>query len=220
MKKTRVRTLIVATALVAAVSASSAAYAMGGFGRSAAEPATNRSSAAVPGDGTCLVPAVPVDATVADLTATEVVDLTFLLEEEKLARDVYAALYEQWSLRTFANIATSEQRHMDAVEGVLVAYGVDYAVSETPGVFENDELQALYDQLIARGSDSLASAIEVGILVERVDIADIDEQLINTENVTIEQVYENLRAGSEKHLAAFTKVYGIYADGDVDSVTL
>ena len=220
MKKNRVRTLIVATALVAAVSASGAAYAMGGFGRSAAEPATNRSSAAVPGDGTCLVPAVPVDATVADLTATEVVDLTFLLEEEKLARDVYAALYEQWSLRTFANIATSEQRHMDAVEGVLVAYGVDYAVSETPGVFENDELQALYDQLIARGSDSLASAIEVGILVERVDIADIDEQLINTENVTIEQVYENLRAGSEKHLAAFTKVYGIYADGDVDSVTL
>ena len=46
-----------------------------------------------------------------DLSATEVVGLNYLREEEKLAHDVYRKLYVKWGLRIFGNIAQSEQRH-------------------------------------------------------------------------------------------------------------
>ena len=37
--------------------------------------------------------------------------LSYMREEEKLARDVYLALYEKWGIRTFLNIAKAEQQH-------------------------------------------------------------------------------------------------------------
>jgi len=51
------------------------------------------------------------------LSAREAADLAWMREEEKLARDVYDALdgYGQ----PFANVQTSEQRHFDAVGGLL-----------------------------------------------------------------------------------------------------
>jgi hypothetical protein len=217
MKKNTLRTIVVGTALVAAVSVAGTAFAFGGYGRtSAAAP-----NAAAPGDATCVISSVPSDADPSDLTPVEIADLQYLREEEKLAHDVYTALYEQWGLRTFSNIAASEQRHTDAVEALLAAYGVEDDVDESAlGQFEDDKLQALYDELISRGSESLASAIEVGILVEKVDIADIDEQIANTSNDAILQVYENLRFGSENHLSAFSKVYERFTDNSAEDVTL
>lgn len=216
MKKNTLRTIVVGTALVAAVSVAGTAFAFG-YGRtSAAAP-----NAAAPGDATCVISSVPSDADPSDLTPVEIADLQYLREEEKLAHDVYTALYEQWGLRTFSNIAASEQRHTDAVEALLAAYGVEDDVDESAlGQFEDDKLQALYDELISRGSESLASAIEVGILVEKVDIADIDEQIANTSNDAILQVYENLRSGSENHLSAFSKVYERFTDNSAEDVTL
>ncbi len=41
--------------------------------------------------------------------------LLFMLEEEKLARDTYEFLDNQWGINQFANIKKSEQSHMDAV---------------------------------------------------------------------------------------------------------
>lgn len=47
------------------------------------------------------------------LTNSQKYDISFMREEEKLARDVYDSLYAKWGLRPFANIRESEQRHMD-----------------------------------------------------------------------------------------------------------
>jgi hypothetical protein len=49
-------------------------------------------------------------------------------EEEKLARDVYIALYEKWGLRTFLNIAESEQQHMDVRWSVACSTQYEYPV--------------------------------------------------------------------------------------------
>jgi hypothetical protein len=40
-----------------------------------------------------------------DLSEAEAEGLSFMREEEKLARDVYLMLYEQWGIRIFQNIA-------------------------------------------------------------------------------------------------------------------
>ena len=49
-----------------------------------------------------------------DLDEQEISDLTFMREEEKLARDVYLSLFEEWELRIFRQIAKAERTHMRA----------------------------------------------------------------------------------------------------------
>ncbi|ADT83759.1 hypothetical protein TERMP_00782 [Thermococcus barophilus MP] len=154
------------------------------------------------------------------LTQEEIDGLLWMREEEKLARDVYLTLYEMYGLQIFQNIASSEQMHMDAVLSLLEKYGIEDPAVDEVGVFTNPELQALYDQLIAMGSQSVEDALKVGALIEETDIKDLEEWIAKTDNADIIQVYENLMAGSENHLRAFTSVlqnYGITYEPQVIS---
>ena len=138
------------------------------------------------------------------LTADEQKSLIFMREEEKLARDVYLVLYDKWQLAEFNNIAASEQKHMDAINRLLVRYGIpDPVAGNINGVFTNPELQALYDTLIEQGSRSLEKALRVGVLIEETDIADLQEGLAGTTRNDITNVYSNLLKGSNNHLNAF-----------------
>lgn len=79
-----------------------------------------------------------------DLSEAEAEGLSFMREEEILARDVDLMLYEQWGIRIFLNIAKAEETHMSAVADLLESYGLpDPAVDTAVGVFANSELQAL-----------------------------------------------------------------------------
>jgi hypothetical protein len=141
------------------------------------------------------------------LSDDEIAGLVFMREEEKLAHDVYLTLYEQWGQRTFANIANSEQSHTDAIKALLDAYGLDDPAAERGvGDFADPDLQALYDQLLAEGSASLDAALRVGAAIEEIDILDLKQRIGLTDEVEIIRVYENLIAGSENHLRAFTSV--------------
>ena len=139
-----------------------------------------------------------------DLSVDEIGDLLFMREEEKLARDVYTVLYDQWQIPVFQNIAGSEQAHMDALLTLINQYGLqDPAAGKDVGVFTDPSLQTLYDQLIAAGSESLAGALVAGATIEEVDILDLQGSLAQTANADIVPVYQNLLAGSENHLRAF-----------------
>ena len=106
-----------------------------------------------------------------ELTEEEINGLIFMREEEKLAHDVYIALYQTWGLSIFQNIANSEQTHTDTVKVLLDAYGIaDPSANTAPGEFVNPELQALYTQLVAQGSQSLTDALKVGAAIEEIDI--------------------------------------------------
>lgn len=148
---------------------------------------------------------VPAQATApATLTPAEIAGLTFMREEEKLARDVYLALDDAWNFQVFANIARSEQNHMDAVGTLLARYGLpDPAAGNGAGEFTNPDLQALYDQLVAQGGQSLGDALRVGAAIEEIDIRDLFQQLPAVQHSDIRRVYERLEQGSENHLRAF-----------------
>ncbi len=140
-----------------------------------------------------------------ELTDAEAEGLISMREEEKLARDVYLALYEQWGLPIFDNIAAAETKHTESVLILIDAYGLEDPVTDdTPGVFMNPAFTALYDDLVEQGSESLVDALLVGALIEDLDIFDLQEWLELTENPDIERVYENLLAGSENHMRAVT----------------
>jgi len=145
--------------------------------------------------------------TTVNLTQTEIDALRFMREEEKLARDVYSELATVWDLGVFWNIAESEQQHMDAVLDLLEKYGIeDPALG--PGEFYNEDLQGLYNDLMAKGGLSLIDALEVGVIIEVTDIEDIEYYLKLTDNKDIIQVFTNLLNGSENHLAAFNSHLG------------
>jgi hypothetical protein len=141
---------------------------------------------------------------VGTLTETESADLAYMREEEKLAHDVYIALYEKWGLSVFQNIAASEQTHTDAVKRLLDRYGLeDPAAGNSEGEFTSQTLQNLYDQLIEQGSLSIADALKVGAAIEEIDILDLEERIAQTDKADITRVYTNLLNGSQNHLRAF-----------------
>lgn len=145
---------------------------------------------------------------VGGLDENEMMGLVFMREEEKLARDVYLTMFDLWGLNIFNNIAKSEQTHTDAVKALLDGFGIaDPMTNDLIGVFENQDLQALYNQLVAQGSQSLADAILVGGAIEEIDIIDLQKNMAETENAEILTVYTRLLKGSENHLQAFSSTY-------------
>ena len=138
------------------------------------------------------------------LSESEVEGLIYMREEEKLARDVYLTLFNQWNVNIFQNIAKSEQTHTDAVKNLLDIYGIIDPVSDDGiSIFVNPDLQALYDQLVMQGSQSLGDALKVGTAIEEIDILDLEKYIAQAEHANIQTVYESLLKGSRNHLRAF-----------------
>lgn len=175
-------TRFAAIAIVAAMGLGLAACDPGGTGSAGADRSASSSTALSDADRAAIVQ---------------------MREEEKLARDVYSALGDQWDLAIFDNIAASEQNHMDQVATLLDAYGIDDPAATTAaGEFADAELQALNDQLVAQGSRSLVDALTVGATIEDLDIADL--QKFATTASDVQAVWDNLERGSRNHLRAFT----------------
>jgi hypothetical protein len=205
--------ILVITALVAVIGAlvfgavytAQAKFGNDNAGRSGSGSQQGTGSAA---GGTANLP----PATPGDLSAEEAAALLYMREEEKLAHDVYVALYAKWGLPVFQNISQSEQTHSDAIKVLIDRYGLtDPATGET-GTFTNPELQALYDELVARGSQSLAEAIKVGAAIEEIDILDLEARIAQTDNADIQQVFASLKSGSYNHLRAFSSTLTAQTD--------
>jgi hypothetical protein len=119
---------------------------------------------------------------------------------------VYNHLYGQWGSRVFMNISSSEQSHMDAVLMLLQKYGIEDPVgSNGPGVFQNAELQKIYNQLVALGQKSSLDAFKAGATIEDLDIYDLKRISKQVDNQDILLVYGNLERGSRNHMRAFTR---------------
>jgi hypothetical protein len=141
----------------------------------------------------------------ATLTEEDIQKITWVREEEKLARDVYLTLYDIWGIKTFSNIAKSEQTHMDAIrDELIIPNGIEDPVkTEEVGVFTNPDIQALYDQLIETGSASVQDAVTIGLMIEDMDIFDLEEVIATVDDETVKEVMGHLQDGSENHMRAF-----------------
>jgi len=142
-----------------------------------------------------------------NISPSEQNSLSYMREEEKLARDVYITLFNKYGIKAFNNISKSEQTHTDAIKYIIQKYSLDDPIkNDVIGVFINQDLQNLYNKLIAQGYQSDIEALKVGALIEEVDIIDLVKG-INEEvdNQDIKLVYNNLKMGSENHLRAFVK---------------
>ena len=150
--------------------------------------------------------ALPAEA----LSEKEMAGLLWMREEERLAHDLYVALFEKWNRQVFSNISQSEAQHTSAVLALLEKYDLE---DPSAGLAENQfsfpGLQALFDQLLNSGDASVIEALKVGALVEEVDLLDLEEQLnevVDNQDITL--VYQQLAKGSRNHLRAFVRNLG------------
>jgi len=153
--------------------------------------------------------------------------LAYMGNEERLAYDVYNALYEQYGTEQFTKIATNgEYKHITAVQELIQKYKLSDDVNFTnidlptlgymntniedmeAGTYDIAAIQKLYDDLVAQGSASEIDALKVGCIIEVVDVNDLnrDIALAESEGATdIVTVFNFLRDGSYKHYWAFDK---------------
>lgn len=138
------------------------------------------------------------------LTTSQRSALAAMAEEEKLAHDVYVTLAAAFPADyQFARIANAETRHQTAVRTLLTRYGIaDPTAGLAVGEFFTASFQSLYDGLVA-GATSDATALAAGVTVEKADIAALTAAMSGVTAPDVLQVYTNLRAASQRHLAAF-----------------
>ena len=140
------------------------------------------------------------------VSATVKAQLIYLVQEEKMARDIYAALAKTTAINKFANITKSEQTHMDQIRVLLKTYGIkDPTLTLKAGVFVDKNLTALYKTLMTKAALSSTDAIAVGVLIEKTDLADLAKLAKSVTQADIKLVLTSLVKGSENHLAAFSR---------------
>jgi len=149
--------------------------------------------------------------------------ITYMYNEEKLAREIYLNINEKQPLNQLYNIATkSEIKHEKAVDDLAVKYDLNitlYPDTQEPydkkaiskygsGEFSVVAIQELYDMLYDKGIQSEKDALEVGCMVEVTDIVDLDKymkQAKDSKALDVVAIFDFLREGSYKHYWAFDK---------------
>lgn len=157
-----------------------------------------------------------------DLSNDQTYALAYMWHEEKLAYDIYMELNKVHPAKQFENIATkSEIKHIALVQNLvqwydinvtnLADYTVNYSQQELEamptGAFAVPEIQSLYDLLYTKGITSKQEALEVGCMVEVVDVNDLDTFIVESAgNDALIDTFNILRDGSYRH-------YWIFDDG-------
>lgn len=150
--------------------------------------------------------------------------LAYMWNEERLAYDMYSALYLLYPQQnSFVNIATkSEVKHVELVRSLLERYDInitnisdanstysdDQVDAFEAGTYSVDAIQNLYDTLYTEGTSSVQDALEVGCQIEVLDVNDLDLKIQTAQangSEDVVAVFEILRKGSYVHYWAYDK---------------
>ncbi|WP_369425087.1 DUF2202 domain-containing protein [Methanothrix sp.] len=136
-----------------------------------------------------------------NLTENDIEWMLFIWKEEKAARDLYGSLYERTGLTVFLDLVRSEQSHIDQIGALMDRYGVETPVLER-GVFDNQTLQRVHDELLSKASSD-HNALMAAARFEEISIIDLERAIAETGNKEVIDVYSGLLAGSKKHLRSY-----------------
>lgn len=139
------------------------------------------------------------------MTDGQKAELAFMAEEELVAHDLYTVFAGLYDTPVFNKVANSESKHLEAVRTLMERYGVtDPTVDHTAGVFSDESLQKLYDELLVLGQSSEEGALEAGRTVEKTDIEGLTAAAKGaTTAPDAKAVFTRLLEASKHHLTAF-----------------
>lgn len=161
------------------------------------------------------------------LPLSEEQHLTFMREEEKLARDVYITFSQMYPRsRVFGRIDNSEQQHTDAIKRLLDKYGVvDPSTNDNVGIFTGYEYGEYFTNLfkLLIEVDNQLEALYVSAYIEEFDIIDLlycnqeiiyaNDELTDryscglevTETTDVQRTLNSLLMGARSHLRAYVR---------------
>jgi len=131
------------------------------------------------------------------LPAASVEALRILLEDERRAEALYAAVMRKYGeVRPFSNIIEAERRHQGALESLFEAHGLK--VPANPWQGKNIPVP-----------DTFRGACEAGVEAEIENVALYDRLMRTVKETDLLEVFEKLRwASQERHLPAFQRHAG------------
>jgi len=142
------------------------------------------------------------------ITDSEKAAIIFVVQEEKVAHDFYAAMYELHGITPFRSISKSEGLHMDKAKNLIDHFGIEDPNTEyydTPGKFKTLKFQAMYDDLVRGGSKSIQDALIESAKFEELDIVDIEKLVSTVQNEYIKSTFGSLTGISKDHLKAIVR---------------
>ena len=165
-----------------------------------------------------------------NLTPEIINSLAYMGNEERLAYDIYTVLAKYHEdngeeIKQLKNIPEkSEIKHIAIVRDLIKKYDInitdvqdvtnpvadkDVAFENMPtGKYDITAIQDLYDTLYDKGIASKQAALEVGCMVEVVDVDDLDKYITQAKEANATDVvdaFNILRNGSYNHYWAFDK---------------
>jgi hypothetical protein len=130
--------------------------------------------------------------------------LTYAILDEYAAQATYQAILDAYGqVKPFSKIVLAEQKHIDLLLPLFETYGINVPVNNAS------------DSVVL--PDSIASAIATGVEAETLNIAIYESFLEQDLPEDVRVVFEYLKAGSENHLAAFSKDRLTCAAGDISN---
>jgi hypothetical protein len=134
------------------------------------------------------------------LSAEETATLLFAREEAKMARDISQLLYERWGSQIFRNLYAAGQDNFDMLGCLIDKYRLHDPAFATPGVFSNEILQSMYNNLIGQGLNSQQDALRVSALVQEFGLYDLTNRGKQADNADIRVVLGSIMLDTRNNL--------------------
>lgn len=128
------------------------------------------------------------------------------MDEERMAFRLYSELGNvHTGMKPFQNIPHAEKRHFNSLAAYAKSSFPELEIAGLEDTFHFETTKELYETWLKKGKTSKQAAAEVGVELEKLDIADIDHFLAQEPDAELTAILENIKAGSQRHLAAFQR---------------
>ena len=129
-----------------------------------------------------------------DLSNFEKQGLVSLLETQKMHRDVYTWINDQFPSAVFTSLAESDGKYMELLSVKLDKYGIQNpTLDKLPGEFESHEVQNQYNEFVRLSFGDLKAMIENARVMEESMISLVRDQQLNLSgNDDLRQIYGDL----------------------------
>jgi hypothetical protein len=185
--------------------------------------ATNhmRRAAETLGDGTVERPSIRMynATTYPALTSQEAFDLLYLVEEEKMTRDVIAFFWQRYDVRVFERIMTTERRHMNMIQRAMSTSRVAHPTFPVQaGNYTVSNLRTIYTDM-TQDVTSLQGALLNSAALAEISILDLRDAIshLSGKQPRLATLYNSLLLASESHLRSFAGILELLDEEDYEA---
>ncbi|MDH3650920.1 MAG: DUF2202 domain-containing protein [Saprospiraceae bacterium] len=134
-----------------------------------------------------------------DFSEADQESVKHMVEEERLAFEIYQFASSKWDQPIFQTICTDEKFHLYKIKALAKKYAVESG-EEVPGTYDNQGLQDMFTRYQSKAVVSEKDALLAVADFEERDIVDLQKYFKTTDNADLIVAYEYLLEGAKKHL--------------------